>query len=195
MMNAILKNLVIFAALAVLFSFLSGCGGSSTSDPGQLPDGETTGNGLSEFPKLADSLANAEMKSIDGSVLKVSDRKGKVLLLNLWATWCGPCRQEMPLLVELQDEHRDKGFEVIGLNVDNEQEDMVRDFAAEMKLNYALVWPDELLTLGLMKLARGNEIPQSFIIDRDGRLRNIFKGINPQSLAKLKQTVEKTVNE
>ena len=134
------------------------------------------------------------MRHLDGSTSTVAQRKGKVVLVNMWATWCGPCREEMPELIKMQNEHGPKGFEVVGLNVDDEPEDMVRDFVNEMNLNYTITWGNEDMIKAMMRLSRSEAIPQSFLIDRDGNLRGVFRGAGPREIAKMKENVAKVVD-
>lgn len=192
------------AMLAVLFSALTGCGGSGDQAGANNAVVVNTANTnasaantkkSSDYPPLAEKAANAEMKNLDGSTTKVSDRKGKVLLLNMWATWCGPCRGEMPALVKMQEQHGPKGFEIIGLNTDDgDTKEMVEKFAEEMKLNYTLVWSPTEQQNALLKISNFNGIPQSFIIDRDGNLRGVFRGGGKAEVAKMEELVAKVVN-
>ncbi len=203
LMKNILSSLVLFVVLAIVFSSLTGCGGSNgeMNEPASnaAVANANTSKGeskKSEFPPLASAVAQADMKNLDGSTSKVADRKGKVLLLNMWATWCGPCRGEMPELVKMQDEHRDKGFEIIGLNTDDgDTKEMIEDFAAEMKLNYTLVWADTAMQNGLLKISNFNGIPQSFVVDRDGNLRGVFRGGGKAEVKKMEELVAKVVAE
>ena len=150
----------------------------------------------SDYPPLAERAATAEMKNLDGTTSKVSDMKGKVLLLNMWATWCGPCRGEMPDLVKMQDQHRDKGFEIIGLNTDDgDTKEMVEKFAIEMSLNYKLVWSPTDQQAALLNISKFQGIPQSFVVDRDGRLRGVFKGGGKAEVQKMAELVAKVVEE
>ena len=203
-----MKNLIskafIFVSFAMLFSALTGCGGgqtnSNTSTTGNTStaniDSASTTKKNSEFPPLAEKAANAEMKNLDGSTSKVADFKGKVLLLNMWATWCGPCRAEMPALVKMQDEHRDKGFEIIGLNTDDgDTKEMIDKFAEEMNLNYKLVWAPTDQQAALLKISNFDGIPQSFVIDRDGKLRGVFRGGGKAEIQKMEELVAKVVSE
>lgn len=189
-----------FAVLAISLSSLSGCGGSNgtaqtSGTPAATPAGSPEAK-KSEFPPLAAAVAQAEMRNLDGSTSKVGDMKGKVLLLNMWATWCGPCRGEMPALVKLQDEFRDKGFEIIGLNTDDgDTKEMVEEFAKEMNLNYTLVWAPTDMQAGLLKISNFNGIPQSFVVDRDGNLRGVFKGGGKPEIKKMEELVAKVVAE
>jgi len=117
------------------------------------------------------------------------------LLLNLWATWCGPCREEMPQLVAMEDEFKAKDFKVIGLNIDNETPEKIQPFAERMKLNYELAWADENLYRGLLKVSKFDGIPQSFLLDREGRLRGVFLGGSQKVIRQMRENVEKVVNE
>ena len=189
-MREVLKNLGYLAVFVIAFSAFTGCGGTAESTPANSSG--TTAS--SEYPPFNSAAANAEMRHLDGSTSTVAQRKGKVVLVNMWATWCGPCREEMPELIKMQNEHGPKGFEVVGLNVDDEPEDMVRDFVNEMNLNYTITWGNEDMIMAMMRLSRSEAIPQSFLIDRDGNLRGVFRGAGPREIAKMKENVAKVVD-
>jgi thiol-disulfide isomerase/thioredoxin len=131
-------------------------------------------------------VLDTELKSIIGHPIKLSDYAGKVLLVNLWATWCGPCRMEIPELVKLHREYRAKGLEVVGLSTENPEASAegVRHFAQEFKMEYPVGWVTQDVAIALMQ---GREaIPQSFVISRDGRILKRFIGFSaagtPQQL-------------
>lgn len=212
-MKSIFVNLALFVILTIAFSGLTGCTNPAKSENGTqgspvpyngntaLYSGPTVNNNTpgetknSEFPPPPSILTEAEITNIDGTTFKLPDRKGEVLLLNLWATWCGPCRGEMPELVAMQNKYRDKNFKVIGLNTDNEDVDEIKQFAAEMKLNYELAWLDQKTAMGVFRYTQFSAIPQSFLIDREGRLRGVFTGGGPRILGKMKEAVDKVVSE
>ena len=127
---------------------------------------------------LSDQALNAEIQPLDGAPFRLSDFKGKVVVLDIWATWCGPCRYEIPHLVEISKEFASKGVEVIGLTLENPQtdEEKVRDFARQYKINYKLGWGRADVAQELMA-GRGN-IPQTFII-KDGKIMKRFIGFSP----------------
>lgn len=205
-MRSFFKNLFVFVILAASISTLTNCSGSqeasnSTVAASPQPSTAVAGDNAprekqkADYPPIATAVAEAEIKNLDGTTWKVADKKGKVLLLNMWATWCGPCRSEMPTLVKLQEANRDKGLEVIGLNTDDETVEDIARFVAEMKLNYTIVWADTGLQNALLKISKFGGIPQSFIIDRNGDLRGVFRGANPADVKKMSELVEMIVNE
>ncbi len=108
------------------------------------------------------------LKDMDGKDVELSGFKGQVLLLNFWATWCGPCRLEIPWFVELQEKYRDEGFRVVGVSVDDPPEAM-RPFAKQFKINYPLVVGQDREDV---QNAFGPifAVPITVIIGRDGKV-------------------------
>jgi thiol-disulfide isomerase/thioredoxin len=103
---------------------------------------------------------------LNGRKLELADHKGKVVLLDFWATWCGPCQIEIPGFVELQERYRDQGLVIIGVAMDNSPEP-VREFYREFRMNYPVVMGDERISElygGILGL------PTTFVIGRDGRI-------------------------
>jgi len=115
---------------------------------------------------------------INGRKLELADYKGKVILLDFWATWCGPCRIEIPGLVQLQERYRDQGLVVIGVSMDDSVEP-VRDFYREFSMNYAVVMGESRITElygGIIGL------PTTFLIGRDGRIYSKHMGATDVSV-------------
>lgn len=151
-------------------------------------------------PSNATALAPAVMETpinlIDGASKKLSDYSGKVVVVDLWATWCGPCRQEIPHLVEIANNYKDRGVEVIGLTNEDPQEaaQTVRQFTQVFKINYPIGWATPQMQTGLMRGRNG--IPQTFILGRDGKVRNHFVGFNAQiSVPQMKAALEEAIAE
>jgi len=107
--------------------------------------------------------------TLTGDSISTSALAGKVVLLNIWATWCAPCREEIPYLQSLYDTHRARGLEIVGVSVDARgAEASIRDFAAEFRMSYP-IWrdPDERVQSTFLALG----VPASYLIDRRGVLR------------------------
>ncbi|MEZ5421934.1 MAG: TlpA disulfide reductase family protein [Pyrinomonadaceae bacterium] len=204
-MKAYLKTAAIFSLLVLIFSGLSGCGSSEVTSNQQANTNAASTNATpavtNNYPVLKDDIADADIELVKGGTMKIKDYRGKVVLLNLWATWCGPCRQEMPHLVELQEKYGDKGFGVIGLNVgfqdtdEPEPIDEINAFAKKMRLNYELARVQPELSKKLQKIAQVSAVPESFLVDREGKLRGVFIGGGPKVIAQLKTTVERVMAE
>jgi thiol-disulfide isomerase/thioredoxin len=146
-----------------------------------------------DYPPAPTALMEAKLTRTDGSTFTLSDYKGKVIVVNAWATWCGPCRYEIPELVRLQTELKDKGLAVVGLNVDaDEDAEMIKEFGKELNINYDLVKADYKLFGEFIKISKKDAIPQTFLIDREGRLLGVFVGAG-KSLQRLIESIEKTV--
>ncbi len=196
-MKNLFTNAILFVALCIVFS---GCETAKTDSVNLAPKDDKTTDAKKDsnpngYPLAPSAILQTEIKMLDGTSFKVEDKKGKVILLNLWATWCGPCRSEMPHLVEMQNKYRDKGLEIIGLNTDQETVAEINDFAGKMKLNYAQAYSDQKLTNEFVKLSQMNGIPQTILIDRENRLTGVFAGGGPKVINSMKETVEKVMNQ
>jgi peroxiredoxin len=143
---------------------------------------------------LPANVLEAELRGANGSPIRLSDYSGKVLLVNLWATWCGPCRLETPELVKLHKEFQSRGVEMFGLSTENPDASAqtVRDFVHAYNVDYHVGWATADVALTLMQ---GREsIPQSFIITREGRIMKRFVGFNPvETPPKLRQALEEAL--
>jgi peroxiredoxin len=144
-----MKRVVITATLLIAFSLLV----------------------LGQDGKPAPQLA---LKDIEGRTLRLSDYRGKVVLLNFWATWCAPCRAEMPDLVKWQRQYKSRGLQVIGVTYPPEELAEVRKFIKSIKLNYPVALGDEQ-TKALFD--KSEILPITVVIDKEGMVREIVQGI------------------
>lgn len=187
-------NLVLFTAMSVAFSALTACTSTAITQNGSAETSKAARN--SNYPPAPSAIMQADIKDLDGNTFRLEDKKGKVMLVDLWATWCGPCVEAMPDLIELQDKYRDKNFEVIGLDTDEEETpDYIKAFARKKNLNYQLGYADAKMMSEFVKVTRLQGIPQSILINRDGQMVGIFPGGGKRVMAQIQETVEKTVNE
>jgi thiol-disulfide isomerase/thioredoxin len=114
------------------------------------------------------------LKDLRGRMVRVSDYKGKVVLLNFWATWCPPCRAEMPDLVKWQKQYRSSGLQVIGITYPPTDRAAVRKFTRRIGINYPVVFGTEE-TKALFDV--GETLPLSVVIDRQGNVLEVIQGI------------------
>jgi thiol-disulfide isomerase/thioredoxin len=189
------------ACTVIAFGLLAAFGVSSCNSNDLSPN-PASANPSSATPNrtgtttLSQPILQAENRAASGAPIKLGDYSGKVLLVNLWATWCGPCRMETPELVKLNKEFRDRGVEMIGLSTEDPDasSQSVSDFVREYKVDYQIGWATREVALGLMQ-GRTN-IPQSFIIARDGRIVRRFIGFSPSSTpVQLRQALEQALVE
>jgi glutathione peroxidase-family protein len=145
---------------------------------------------------LPASVIDVELQAVTGAPIKLSSYPGKVLVVNLWATWCGPCRLEIPELVKLYKEFRSQGLEVVGLSTENpaaSAEDVKR-FVQDYKVNYRIGWATPEVSMTLMQ--GRDAIPQSFVVSRSGRVVKRFVGFNPEQTPTLiKEAIQEALNE
>jgi thiol-disulfide isomerase/thioredoxin len=144
-------------------------------------------------PELADlppAVSVVPLKDVKGGSFKLADFFGKVAVINLWATWCGPCRREIPELVKLNKEFHSRGVEMIGLSTENPEAsaEKVRKFIQDFQIDYRIGWAPAEVGVPLMQ---GHEaIPQIFVISRDGRILQRFIGYSAAYSTQLKQVLE-----
>lgn len=145
---------------------------------------------------LPASVVDAELRAAAGAPIKLSNYSGKVLLVNLWATWCGPCRLETPELVKLHKEFRSQGLEVVGLSTENPDasEESVKRFVHDFNVDYRIGWATPEVAITLMQ--GRDAIPQSFVISRSGRVVKRFVGFNQMSTPpQIKEAIQEALNE
>jgi len=147
----------IFLALGLCISWallLPHCAKEKKTSPGLAPD--------------------FTLNTFDGQEITLSQLKGKVVLLDFWATWCAPCRESIPHLIQLYKDHRESGFELVGMNVDRGDVEVVRRYIQSMDIPYPIVsTPEEVV-----RAYRVTGIPATFLIDKEGKIRERITGFN-----------------
>jgi cytochrome c biogenesis protein CcmG/thiol:disulfide interchange protein DsbE len=115
------------------------------------------------------------LKDVNGKTVKLSDYHGKVILLDFWATWCGPCKMEIPWFMEFERKYKDRGFAVLGVSMDDDGWQSVKPFIQEIGMNYRVMIGDERTG----DLYGGIEaLPTAFLIDREGRVAVEHVGVS-----------------
>jgi len=170
---------------------LAACNGKdvTTNQPTPVISNPPTGTTYPMPPTRTASLAKMGWELSDGKRALFSEYKGKVLILDFYATWCLPCRDSIPHLVGLQKKYDDQGVQIVGLNVGGpEDEQLVPAFAKEFNIQYPLARPDEDLVSFLF--GGQDAIPQTFVFDRQGQLVQRFVGFGSDTGIYLDSAVE-----
>jgi len=153
-----MSRIQVAALSSALLLFLAGC-----SHPRELK---------SEAQRRA--APNFTLKDADGNPVNLTDYRGKVVLVNFWATWCGPCEVEIPWFVEFEQKYRDQGFAVLGLSMDDDGWKAVRPYIASHKINYRVMIASEVVS---QQFGDIDSLPTSFVLDRQGRIATNHVGL------------------
>jgi thiol-disulfide isomerase/thioredoxin len=140
---------------------------------------------------LPESLRERKINTLDSGSFRFADLHGKVVVINLWASWCGPCRREIPEYEKVRKAYAGRDVEFIGLTTEDPRtsSDRVKDFLREISFGFRLGWADRETARTLMN--GKSSIPQTLVIDADGRIVNHWSGYSPgHSGDKLKQTID-----
>jgi peroxiredoxin len=127
----------------------------------------------------------------DGGRLSLADLKGQVVMINFWATWCGPCRQEMPLLAQLHDKYEPLGFTMIGVNVEPDSAAAV-DWLKGVPVSFPILFDTDSAVAGRFGV---EGMPSSVLVDRNGQVRYIHRGYKPGDEAKYADMIRSLVKE
>ncbi len=118
------------------------------------------------------------LKDADGKTVRLSDYKGKVVLLDFWATYCGPCKIEIPWFMDFERKDKNRGFAVLGVDMDDEGWDAVKPFVNDVGINYRIVVGNDSTA---DKFGGIEALPTTFLIDRDGKIADVHVGLTSKS--------------
>ena len=174
-----MMRLVIVGVMAMLMVTLVGIGGAAAPD--MLPVAERN------VVKLGEPAPNFRLRDLNGQMVSLSDLRGKVVLLNFWATWCGPCRVEMPAMEELYRTFSRNDFEILAVSTDAQGASVTRPFQQENHLTFPILH-DADYRVGLTYGARS--LPMTFMVDRQGIVRHQIFGARDWAAAEAHQLVQ-----
>lgn len=120
-----------------------------------------------------------KLKDVDGNVISSDQFKGKVVVVDFWATWCGPCRSEIPGYVALQKKYAGDGLVIVGMSIDQQGPGVVKKFIEQHKVGYQIVMADDAVQEAFGGEEGISVIPTTFIVDRDGKIRDRKEGSEP----------------
>ncbi len=152
------KTVSIFASCLLLGCALAGTGCAR-------PVKKTSGKAAPEF----------NLKDASGQTVHLSDYKGKVVLLDFWATWCGPCKIEIPWFIEFEKQFKDQGFAVLGVSMDEDGWGAVKPYVARMKMNYRVLLGTDQVSASYGGL---DSLPTTLLIDRNGSIASTHVGVS-----------------
>ncbi|GMQ86982.1 MAG: TlpA disulfide reductase family protein [Gammaproteobacteria bacterium] len=148
-----------------------------------------TGTAYADFK--AGPAPDFTLKSESGSNLRLSEFRGEVVMINFWASWCAPCRQEMPLLDELYTQYQPLGFTILGINVE-EDSTKARQMLKNIPVNFPVLFDN---TSEVSKLYNVVAMPSTVLIDRDGNIRYLHQGYKPGYEESYQQQVRELIRE
>ena len=161
---------------------MGGCGRTQTAHADAVHTKQDAPDAnVIRFVKNPDAAPAFQLNDLNGKPISLAEAKGKIVLLNFWATWCGPCRAEIPDLVDLQKRYADK-FEIIALATDEDDPDEVRRFVLQSGINYRVAMSSDAVRRDYGGIAA---LPTSFVIDPQGRIVQKHVGLNDPSIYEL----------
>jgi cytochrome c biogenesis protein CcmG/thiol:disulfide interchange protein DsbE len=119
------------------------------------------------------------LKDVNGNAVSLSSYKGKVVLLDFWATWCIPCKAEIPWFTEFEGKYKDKGFAVVGVSLDEEGWNVVTPYIAKVEARYQILMGDEATAKAYGGV---KDLPTTLLIDREGNIIMTHKGFGPKKM-------------
>ena len=147
--------------------------------------------GTANAANIQGKAPNFTLKSNTGKNIKLSELRGQVVLLNFWASWCGPCRQEMPLLEKLQQRYSALGFTVLGVNVE-EDSSKAKTLLKDIPVSFPILFDTQNTVSEQYKVSA---MPSTVMIDRNGNMRYLHKGYKPGDEAQYKKWVKQLIKE
>ena len=141
--------------------------------------------------KISGKAPNFTLKSRSGKNIKLSELRGEVVMINFWASWCGPCRQEMPLLEKIHKKYKRLGFTLLGVNVEENSND-AKNYLKDVKVTFPILFDRTQKTSELYNVSA---MPTTVLIDRNGNKRFLHKGYKPGYENDYKKQIKKLLRE
>jgi len=197
-MMRILKGAVLLSSVVVLSVAFAGC---SAREEAETPSGEAaaTAEVTGTMPAAKAEGVGTEpgqtppafaLPDLSGNEVSLSDFHGKVVILDLWATWCPPCRREIPFLVSLYEQYKDQGLVVVGVGLDQGGASVIAPFVEANSVTYTILVGDQTIS----QQYRVSGIPMTLMIDRDGRVASKDVGFAPTMEGEMRARVEELLS-
>jgi cytochrome c biogenesis protein CcmG/thiol:disulfide interchange protein DsbE len=197
-MKARITRTVSALAVASGLAIILACDGGEAGADSSPPVAAAPAAGPTPASRTYEMAPDFRLPSVAGGEVQLSDLRGKVVLIDFWATWCGPCVKGIPHLNELYSEHKGAGFEIVGVSVDQGRGgrtgiETVKQFVKSTPIDYTLVMADASTATSYGGI---RSIPTAFLVDRNGKVRHKYVGLQPAHVferdvkALLEETVE-----
>ena len=184
MKSDMMKKTILFTLTAVIM----GCGQGSAQAEAQKKNIPKKTVKVAR-PKGAVKAPDFTLADLEGNRVQLADYRGRVVLLNFWGTWCGPCRKEIPDFIELVDKYQESGLEILGVTLTSGPPENIQRFSDHFGINYTLLTDIEARETDIVRWEYGkatgrpiNGIPTTFIIDRDGYIVKKYIGPRPEHI-------------
>lgn len=162
-----MKKLAVLLVLVVALASACKRGEKSLGSSDGKPERETAPAATATGTEVGAAMPDYSAMNLDGTKFDLASRRGTVVLLNVWATWCGPCRYEIPELQRIHDKYAPRGFEVVGVSVDESGIESVKQFIDEYEMRYPVALDPQGQIANLLQTS---VLPTSVLVDRDGRI-------------------------
>jgi peroxiredoxin len=143
-----------------------------------------------EAAAVGEQAPGFSLPTLSGETVSLDSLKGKVLLLNFWASWCTPCQEELPEFQKFQEKYQDRGFTVVGINIDKKQANAAK-YVQRFGLSFPVVLDPDSETI---RNYRGRSMPISYLVDQNGVIRQVFFGFNPKKLAGMELAIQEALD-
>jgi peroxiredoxin len=145
---------------------------------------------VSHAAAIGDHAPSFTLPTLSGETVSLEAFKGKVLLLNFWASWCTPCQEELPEFQKIHQQYQDRGFSVVGINIDKKQAKAAK-FVDRFGLTFPVVLDPDSATIREYK---GRSMPISYLVDQQGVIRQVFFGFNPKKLSGIETAIKEALD-
>lgn len=146
---------------------------------------------IAQAKPISGDAADFTLKSRSGKNLRLSDYRGQVVMLNFWASWCGPCRQEMPIMEKFYKRYKKLGFVILGVNVE-EDSSKANGYLRDIRVSFPILYDN---TNSTSKLYNVNAMPTTVMIDRNGKMRYLHEGFKSGTEKEYKKEIRKLLKE
>lgn len=181
MSHLVKPSLKIFSTILIGMLFMIACSKESNKPQQKASSASASVSSTNANGRELKNAPDFTLEKMNGEMFTLSEHEGQVIILNIWATWCPPCRKEIPYFIKLQEKMRSEGVLFVGVSMDREGWEVVRPFAREYGINYPVMVDNSTV---YKKYGPFRGIPTTFIINREGKIAYVAMGMVPEHTLK-----------